>query len=339
MKLSFTPHFLFFKHPFKIAHGIRTSTPIVITELEWDGIVGYGEASMPPYLGESHDSVIAFLMQAVPLLQGFSDPFDTDLILNAIDTIAVGNPAAKASIDIALHDLQGKLSNKPVWELLGIGNKRISSTYTIGMDNAATIQLKIQEASSFPVLKIKLGSPEDKRIIENVRAITNKPIAVDVNQGWKDKHYALDMISWLKEQHVLFVEQPLPKEQWEDMKWLRDKSPLLTIGDESVQRLEDIVKATEAFHGINVKLMKSTGIHEGKKMIESAKKAGLKVLVGCMSETSCGISAAAQLSPLADWADLDGAHLIKNDLFTGVPIVEGKICLERLAGIGVQRKQ
>jgi L-Ala-D/L-Glu epimerase len=338
MKLSFTPHFLFFKHPFKIAHGIRTSTPIVITELEHDGVIGYGEASMPPYLGESHDSAAGFLMQAAEVLRKFSDPFATSDILQAMDAIASGHPAAKASIDIALHDLQGKLWNKPVWEMIGLEAKGIFSTYTIGMDEPEVINAKINEAAVFPVLKIKLGSSEDKKIIESVRACTQKPIAVDVNQGWKDKYYALDMIQWLKEKNVLFVEQPLPKDQWKEMAWLREKSPLITIGDESVQRLVDIEKAKDTFHGINVKLMKSTGIYEGKKMMEEAKKSGMKVLIGCMSETSCGISAAAQLSPLADWADLDGAHLIKNDLFAGIPIVDGKILLGKQKGIGVTRK-
>ena len=155
---------------------------------------------------------------------------------------------------------------------------------------------------------------------------------MDVNQGWKDKAFALEMIEWLATQNILFVEQPMPKEQVDDIAWLREKSPLPIIGDESVQRLPDVRKAWGVYDGINIKLMKCTGMREAHKMITLARALDMKVMIGCMTETSCAISAASQLSPLVDWADLDGAVLIKNDLFDGATIVDGKVTLDGQAG-------
>jgi len=161
---------------------------------------------------------------------------------------------------------------------------------------------------------------------------------VDVNQGWKDRAEALKMIEWLATKGIEFVEQPMPKEQPEDIAWLRERSPLPIVGDESVVRLPDIRKAYGVFDGINVKLMKSTGMREAYKMISVARSLGMKVMLGCMTETSCAISAASQLSPMVDWADLDGALLIKNDLFDGASIVDGRVKLTDKPGIGAVKK-
>lgn len=336
MKLTFEPHTLYFKHPFKIAHGIRTSTPIVITQLSHNGITGYGEACMPPYLGEDHGTVIDFLKKAAIFLNSVTDPFATDGILKQIDTIAPGNTAAKAGIDIALHDLTGKLLQKPSWKILGADkDKTPFTTFTIGIDEPLIIQQKIKEAESFKILKVKLNGEDDKSIIKTIRSLTDKPIAVDVNQGWKTKEAALEMINWLSDKNVLFIEQPLPKDDLESSEWLFDKSPLPLFADESVQRLSDVAKMKNRFHGINIKLMKCTGMNEAKKMISCAHELNLKVLIGCMSETSCAVSAAAQLTPFADYADLDGPLLIKNDLFKGIKFINGRITLNELPGNGV----
>jgi L-alanine-DL-glutamate epimerase-like enolase superfamily enzyme len=174
-------------------------------------------------------------------------------------------------------------------------------------------------------------------MIETIRSVTDKPITVDVNQGWKDKQFALDMIYWLKEKNILFIEQPLPKAQVDDMAWVTERSPLPTIGDESVQRIEDVRKAYGVFSGINIKLMKCTGMREAYKMILLARALGMKVMLGCMTETSCAISAASHLSPMVDWADLDGALLIKNDVFDGTKVIDGKVFLMNRPGIGVLR--
>ena len=338
MNLSFTPHHLQFIHPFAIAGKIRNSTPVVFTELRFEDTIGYGEASMPPYLGETHETVLSFLTVAQKKLSEIRSPFDIEAILQTVDNIAIGNTAAKASIDIALHDVVGKLKNRSWHQLLGLDkNKTPDTSYTIGIADELLLKQKVKESGSYKILKVKLGSDDDKKIITAIRSVTNKPISVDVNQGWKDKYVALDMINWLSEQNVIFIEQPLPKENLNDAAWLTERSPLPIIADESVQRLSDIDKLKNIFSGINIKLMKCTGMHEAYKMILLARKNNMKILLGCMSETSCAISAAAQLSPLVDWADLDGPMLIKEDYFEGVKFVEGKIILNDLPGIGVKR--
>lgn len=339
MKLTFTPHTLYFKHPFKIAHGVRTSTPVVITELEHDGIIGYGEASMPPYLGESHDSVCGFLEKAAAFLETQNNPFEMESILQTIDGIALHNTAAKASIDIALHDLTGKLKQQACWQMLGADkNKTPFTTYTLGIDEPDVLKQKIEEGNDFRILKVKLNGENDRQIIETIRSVTNKPIAVDVNQGWKSKEQALEMIEWLSTRTVLFVEQALPKDNLEDAHWLFERSPLPLYADESVQRYTDIDKVKDCFHGINIKLMKCTGMYEAHQMIQLARQLNLKILIGCMSETSCAVSAAAQLTPFVDHADLDGPLLIKNNLFEGITFEQGKIMLNEKPGIGVIQK-
>lgn len=336
MKLTYFPYTLYFKRPFKIAHGIRSTTPIVITKIEYEGMIGYGEASMPPYLGESHETVLSFLKKAELVLSKFSDPFEIESILIEIDGIEKYNTAAKASIDIALHDLIGNIKNKPCWQLFH-GDKKDTpyTTYTLGIDEPEVLKQKVLEGEDYPILKVKLNGENDKIIIDTIRSISNKPIAIDVNQGWKDKHLALEMINWLSDKNVLFIEQALPKDNLDDANWLFERSSIPLFADESIQRFSDIDKVKDCFHGINIKLMKCTGMHEAHKMILRAKELNLKLLIGCMSETSCAISAAAQLTTKVDYADLDGALLIKNNLFDGITFENGKITLNEMQGIGV----
>jgi L-Ala-D/L-Glu epimerase len=337
MKLSYSPQLLYFKKPFKIAHGVRDFTPVVFTRIEQDNFGGFGEACMPPYLGETHESCIAFLEKAKKLLDLLSWPFDLEETLQAIDQIAEGNTAAKASIDIALHDLTGKLEEVPCWKMFGLEKKSaVSTTYTLGITAPGEIRDKITESDGFPILKVKLNGEQDRIIIDSIRKLTDKPIAVDVNQGWQKKEEALEMIGWLATKNVLFVEQPLNKNSHVDARWLFERSPLPIYADESVQRIADIDTVKDCFHGINIKLMKCTGLHEAHQMILKARELNLKVLIGCMSESSCGVSAAAQLSPLADLTDLDGPLLIRNDPFRGISFENGKIVLKDEPGIGVQ---
>jgi len=336
MKLTYQPYTLNLKHVFTIAVSSRSTTPVMLTQIEWEGITGYGEASMPPYLGESHETVAAFLSK-VDLSQ-FKDPFDMDNILNYVDSIAEKNTAAKASVDIALHDLVGKIMNQPWFKIWGLDkNKTPNTTFTIGIDKPDVVRLKVKEADEFQVLKVKLGRDTDKEMIETIRSVTNKPLVVDINQGWKDKHFALDMIHWLNEKGVKFIEQAMPKEQIDDNAWLTENSPLPTFGDEAVQRLADVKKAYGVYSGINVKLMKCTGMREAHKMFTLASGLGMKLMIGCMTETSCAIAAAAQLSPLVEWADLDGNLLISNDPFEGTKVVNGKIILFDNPGIGIKK--
>ena len=336
LKLRFRPYDLQLTHTFTVASYSRNTTPVVLTELEYDGIIGYGEASLPPYLGESHQSVITFLNKLD--MEQFTDPFRMDEILEYVNGVDIENRAAKASVDIALNDLIGKIINQPLYKLWGLTPENTPVTsFTIGIDKPKVVIEKTKEAARFKVLKVKLGRGNDKEIINSVRSITDVPIYVDVNQGWKDKVMALDMINWLKEKGVIFVEQPMPADQIEDMAWLTQHSPLPTIADEAFHRLPDVAKFKDIYSGINIKLMKSTGLREAHKMITVARALDMKVMMGCMTETSCAVSAAAQLSPLVDWADLDGNLLIDNDVYEGVKVINGKITLNDWPGIGIKK--
>jgi len=337
LSLRYYPFELKFKYPFALAAGVRESTPVVYVELDYEGLTGYGEAALPGYLPETQQSVIAFLSRLK--FKQFVDPVNTDSIIDYIFSSAPKNFSAKAAVEMALHDLAGKILNKPchsIWELDKANCPE--TTFTIGMDVPEIILKKVDEAKDFNLLKVKLGGSTDKQIIETIRSVTDKPICVDANQGWKEKEYALEMIHWLKENGTIFIEQPLDKNNFDDAKWLKEKSPLPVIADEAVQVLDDINKIKDAYHGINIKLMKCGGIREAMKMIKHARKLNMKVLLGCMSESSCGVSAAAQLTPLVDWADLDGPLLITNDIFEGVTYNEGKIMLSDLPGTGAVKK-
>ena len=336
LNLSFMPYELQLRHSFNLAKSSRTTTPDVQVEIEYDGLVGYGEASMPPYLGESVESVCKFLSK-VDLGQ-FSDPFRLEEILEYVDSLEEGNRAAKASIDIALHDLLGKIMGQPWYKIWGLSPEKSPNTsFTIGIDTEEVVRQKMEEARPYKVLKVKMGVDNDKELVEIIRSITDVPICVDVNQGWSSKEQALEMVEWLSDKNCLFVEQPMPKEMLDETAWLRERSPLPIIADEVFQRLTDIPRLTQYYDGINIKLMKSTGMHEAYKMIVLARAFGMKVMIGCMTETSCAVSAAAQLAPLVDWADLDGNLLIANDRFDGIKIVDGQVTVPAdRPGIGVK---
>ena len=335
MKLTFEPYELQLRHAFNLAKFQRTTTPGVQVRLECDGIVGYGEASMPPYLGESVDSVTKFL-GSLDLGQ-FNDPFRIEDIHAYMDSVAPNNRAAKASVDIALHDLLGKIMGQPWYKIWGLNPDNCPNTsFTIGIDTADVVRQNVDEASPYKVIKVKMGLDNDKELVEIIRSKTDVPICVDANQGWDDKEKALEMCHWLAERNCLFVEQPMPKEKIEETAWIRERSPLPIIADEFLQRLPDVRRASEAYDGINIKLMKSTGMHEAYQMATLARALGMKVMVGCMTETSCAVTAAAQLAPLVDYADLDGNLLIANDLFDGMKIVDGKVTIPDRPGIGVE---
>ena len=336
MKLSFEPYELQLRHTFTVASYSRTTTPDVQVWIEYDGFTGYGEASMPPYLGQSVESVTAFLRKVD--LEQFRDPFRIDDILTYVDGLSEGDSAAKAAVDIALHDLVGKLMGQPWYRIWGLDpGKAPDTTFTIGIDTPDVVREKTREcADRFNILKVKVGLDNDKEMIETIREITNLPIAVDANQGWKDKDKALEMIHWLAEHGVVMVEQPMPKEMLDENAWITENSPLPVFADEAIQRLRDIPSIKGAYSGINIKLMKCTGMREAWKMVSYARTEGMKVMISCMTETSCGVSAAAQLSPVVDFADLDGNLLISNDLFEGMTVVNGRITLPDRPGIGLK---
>lgn len=336
LHLNFFPYELQLRHTFTVASYSRKTTPDVQVELEWEGVTGYGEASMPPYLGQSVETVCSFLSKVN--LSRFTDPFQMEEILDYIDGLSEGDSAAKAAVDIALHDLVGKLLGAPWYTIWGLNPaKAPSTTFTIGIDTPEVVREKTLEAAGkFNILKVKVGLDTDEEMIRTIRTVTDVPLAVDANQGWKDRSKALEEIFWLKEQGVVLVEQPLPVDRLEDTAWLTERSPLPIIADESIQRLKDIAPIAGAFHGINIKLMKCTGMREALKMIHTARALGMKVMLGCMTETSCAVTAAAQLSPLVDFADLDGNLLISNDRFTGVTVVDGRLALPSGPGLGLK---
>lgn len=337
LNLRWQPYELQLKYPFTIATYSRTTTPVVLVELEYDGITGYGEASLPQYLGATQKTVIDFLEKID--FSTFNNPEKIEEILSYIDNIEAGNTAAKTAVDIALHDLTGKIKNKPWYKIWNLDpSKTPYSTYTIGMDTDDVVRKKVAEvADDFKILKVKLGGINDKQIISAIRSVTDLPLAIDANQGWKDRMQALDSICWLKEQGAVMIEQPMIKNDLESSAWLTSHSPLPIYADESIQRFADMERIKGAFSGINIKLMKCTGLHEAWKMITAAPQMGFDVMLGCMTETSCAISAASQLSPAVKFADLDGALLITNDCFSGTKIINGKIVLNDLPGIGVKK--
>ena len=335
MKLSWEPYELQLRHVFTVASYSRTTTPDVQVKIENDGFTGYGEASMPPYLGQTVQSVCAFL-EKVDLGQ-FADPFCIDDILTYVDSLSPGDTAAKAAVDIALHDLVGQLLGQPWYRIWGLdAAKAPDTTFTIGIDTADVVREKTREcASQFNILKVKVGLENDMEMIRAIRDVTMLPLAVDANQGWKDREKALEEIFWLKEQGIVMVEQPMPKERIDDNAWLTERSPLPIFADEAIQRLKDIPSIKGAYTGINIKLMKCTGMREAWKMANYAHAEGMRVMVGCMTETSCAVTAAAQLSPIVDFADLDGNLLISNDRFRGMEVVNGKITLPDRPGLGL----
>jgi L-Ala-D/L-Glu epimerase len=335
MLLTYQPFELELKHTFTIAKFSRTSTAIMLVQLHHEGYTGYGEASMVPYMGENHQTATDFLRK-VDVGQ-FTYPFNFARINNYLDEIAPGQPAIKAAIDIALNDLNGKLKQQPCWQLYGSDPAKMPVTsFTVGIDTPEMVVKKLQDAKGFKVIKVKLGRDSDKELIQTIRSVTPVPLFVDANQGWTDREQSLDMCHWLHEQGVLLIEQPMLKTDTAGNAWLSERSPVPIIGDEAVQRLPDVTKAEGVYNGINIKLMKSAGMHEAHQMILKARQLGLKLMIGCMSETSCATLAAAALAPLCDWADLDGPFLTTNNPYQLPGFTDGKWVLNDGDGLGLK---
>lgn len=343
MVLTYQPYDLALRYPFRIALMSRTSTPIVLVQITMGAFTGFGEASMPPYLGETHASVCAFLELTNRRVFNYMSKntifqiIDIQSLMEEIDALADGNASAKAAIDIALHDLKGKVEGQAVWQILGSNpDKMPLTTCTIGIEiDPSVLKQKIEDAADFHVLKLKLGSEDDQKLVNLVRQFTDKPLYVDANQGWQDVNFAIEMTHWLAEKDVLLIEQPMSKTDLDGNGKVREASPLPVFADESFQRFTDFDKIQGVFDGINIKLMKSTGLCEAKRMVEEARRRDLKIMVGCMSETSCAILAAAALAPQCDFADLDGPWLIANNPFEPPILRGGKIQLSNADGLGL----
>jgi len=335
MQAVYAPYLLELKHSFSIAKFSRTNTPVMLLKLTYEGVEGYGEASMVPYMGESFETAGLFLSQVD--WSRFKFPFHFEEILQYLDTLGAGQPAVKAAIDIALNDLNGKLLGKSCTEIYGAQTLKMPPTsYTIGIDTLEVIREKVTDAKDFKVLKIKLGRDNDKELINTIRSVSDLPLYVDANQGWTDKAKAIDMIYWLHEQGVLLVEQPMDKLDRDGNAWLTARSPIPILADEALQRLADLDGLKGAYHGINIKLMKSAGMYEGHQTILKARSLGMKVLIGCMSETSCATIAGIALAPLCDWADLDGPWLTTNNPFKDPEMAAGSYVQPTLPGLGLE---
>ncbi|MFA5713879.1 MAG: dipeptide epimerase [Bacteroidales bacterium] len=339
MKMRVSSQELELKHTFNITGFSRDVAYAILVEIEYDGVIGYGEGGLPPYMiGQNIETATAFLNK-IDLAQ-FSSPFQIDEILTYVDGIEPGFTCPKSAFDGALHDLVGKLLDKPLYTLWGYNKENTPNTsLSIGFDTEEMIRQKVEEALPYKIIKLKLGVDHDtdRLLVNTVRSATDKPIVVDVNQGWEDKHYVLEMIHWLKEKGVVFVEQPMHKSIIDDMAWVTERSPLPTIADESFQRLTDMPRLHGAFHGVNIKLIKCGGLREANKIIATAEALGMKLMVGSTIESGLAITAAAHIAPKMDYADLDGNLLISNDGYKGMEIVNGKITLNDLPGLGVTK--
>lgn len=336
MKLRYYTYDLQLKHTFTIARGSRDVDTVVLVELEHDGITGYGEAAPSTRYNETPESVIEFIKNIDT--GKIADPFQIERNVQYLASLSSKDSAARAAIDIAMYDWVGKAMGQPLYKIWGLSPDDTPKTsFTIGIDTPDVLVKKIRDAEQYPLLKIKLGGDNDEEIMKTIRSVTDKVLRVDANEGWKIREIALEKVLWLQREGVEFIEQPMPADQLIDTAWLREHASVPVIADENVVSMFDVPKLRGAFDGINIKLMKCGGLNAALKMIYTAKSMKMKVMLGCMVESSVAISAAAQLAPLLDYADLDGNLLIKNDPFKGVTVKEGKLILPDKPGIGVTK--
>lgn len=300
-----------------------------------DGITAHGEGAPIVRYRENAEGA----RQAVESLREMltaADPWQFDKIMRQAFSRVDGEWAGKAAIDIALMDWAGQKLGVPLYRYFGLDPRDTPvTTFSIGIDNPEITRQKVREAADFPVLKIKVGLDTDEATIAAVRSATDKPLRVDANEGWRDKEVAVRKINWLAGQGVEFVEQPMPAEMLDEMHWVHSRVHVPLIADEACRHAADIPKLAGAFDGVNVKLDKAGGILEAHRMIQVAKALGMKTMLGCMISSSVSVTAAAHLSPLVDYADLDGNLLISNDPFQGVLVEKGKLILPDRPGLGL----
>lgn len=319
--------------PFAIARGTTAVQRVCVAEIEHHGLTGYGEASPSAYYGDSLESASGAILGAEGLLG--DDPWAVRRILEDLGKVFASSPSGRAAISAALYDLAGKLAGQPLYRLLGLAGKALPMTsFTVGVDDVSLARDRIEVLRSFPLLKVKVGFGREEALLDLLRGETTARLRVDVNEGW-DADEAIQKINAWSKYSIEFFEQPLPKEDLEGYRRLRSATDAAIFVDEGVVSKQDIRQWAGLADGINIKLMKCGGISEALDMIAVARAAGLKVMLGCMVETSLGISAAAHLAALADYCDLDGNLLITNDPFQGVRGTGGVIALNDLPGLGV----
>jgi L-alanine-DL-glutamate epimerase-like enolase superfamily enzyme len=337
-KLDFEKLELVPSHPFTIARGTKETVPNVLVKLTADGVTGLGEAGPNSRYNEDADSVIAFLNQ---LPASFFDAVDSaDILQEKLQQIDEPVQSAKTAVEMAWLDWWGKTQAQPLWKLWDAPSQTTPPTsFTIGLDNMEVMQQKVEGAEGYPILKVKLGTDRDKEIIKGIREVSEQIIRVDANEGWEDLETAKEAIRFLADQNVEFIEQPMPASCKEELVQLKEWSPLPIVADESFVGSEYMDEIAEQFDGINIKLQKVGSLVEALKLIKKARARNIEVMIGCMIESSLGISAGALLGTWADYVDLDGHLLISNDPFSGLTLTDEKrIKLSRLPGLGVTER-
>jgi L-alanine-DL-glutamate epimerase-like enolase superfamily enzyme len=321
------------RYEFRIAHGAHRNYRNVLVRLEHDGLTGLGEGSASHYYGESYDSMCAALAAWAPLLG--DDPFALDAIEARLDATLMGNDAARAALEMALHDWIGKKLGLPTWKLLGLDAAAAPiSCVTLGMATPEEMERKLDDVIDFPAIKVKLGAPGDVENLKRIRRRFTGRLQVDANAAWG----AADAVRVLREIEPLgveLVEQPVARGDLDGLRWVRERSPIPVFADESCHHLSDIARLAGRVDGINLKIMKTGGIREMLRMIHAARAHGMKILLGSMVESSLALTAAAQVAPLADYLDLDGHWLLADDPFDGAPGERGAMVLNSRPGLGV----
>ena len=322
-------------HAFRISRSTDTHKQNVIVSLSDSRYTGIGEAAPSAYYDESQESVLDALALAPQVLE--DDPFDMERLGRRLHQTMPSSAAARAAVDIALHDLVAQRLGIPLYRLFGLNASRTPLTsITIGIDDPDIIRLKVREVAEYPILKIKVGAGNDLEIVRAIREETDAVIRIDANAGWT-VHEAQNLIPALADLDVEMIEQPLPPDDYTGLKTLREKSPLPIFVDESVLMATDIPRLAGCVDGVNIKLMKCGGLREALRLIHTARAHGMQVMLGCMIETSVAITAAAHLSPLVDFADLDGNLLISNDPYRGVTVEGGRLVLPEGPGLGITK--
>ncbi|HEX4206557.1 MAG TPA: dipeptide epimerase [Ktedonobacteraceae bacterium] len=323
--------------PFRIARSVQYTSPNVVVQISHDNFIGFGEASPAEYYGESPQTVLACIADFAGNLG--DDPFVLEDIHQRLDKVIGLNPSAKAAVDMALYDVVGKMLGVPLYTLLGLNpTKTPHTSFTIGIDTPDQMAKKALLAKDYPILKIKVGTKRDVEALKAIRDVSNAIIRVDANAGWTPKE-AIKNIEAIAPYNVEFVEQPVPAHDLAGLKLIRDNVSVPIIADESCVTVDDIPRVADCVDGINIKLMKCGGILPALKMIHVARAHNLRVMLGCMIESSLAITAAAHLTPLVDYADLDGNLLINDDPYEGVGVENGKLILPDRPGLGVKMRE
>src|SRR6266478_1171948 len=337
MQIDAKPIDLRLTTPFRISRGVQDTSSNVVVQIQYNEHVGYGEAAPDEYYGENQETVLACITKFVGNLG--DDPFAIEDILTRLDHLIRLNPAAKAAVDMTLYDLVGKMLHVPVYKLLGLNPAHTPHTsFTLGIDSPVNMAKKALAARDYPIFKVKVGTKHDLDNLKAIREVSSATIRVDANTAWTPKE-AIKMINALAPYDIEFVEQPIAPHDLAGLKLIRVNVSVPIIADESCVTVHDIPRLAGCVDGVNLKLMKSNGITNVLKMIHVARAHNLRIMLGCMIESSLAITAAAHLTPLVDYADLDGHLLIDNDPYKGVKVVNGKLLLPDAPGLGIRAVQ